>query len=117
MFIASIELSNGHKRARKTPLAGCGAGPKGEAEHVHGAGEAVEVIAGPGIAGPGTTVSFGGNGVIMTARVALLFYGSAWKDVSLTPNAGTIITAVRTILASPYCDVLAVVQQIGRAHV
>jgi hypothetical protein len=107
MYIPRIELSNGHKRARKTALAGRGAGPRGEAVHTHGAGEAVKIITGPGIAGPGTTVSFGGNGVIMSARVALLFYGSAWKDVSFNPNAGTILTAVRTILASPYCDVLA----------
>jgi hypothetical protein len=105
--IPRIDVSGRRRRTREIRRAGRGPGPKGEAHHVPGTGDAVQIITGPGVAGPGTTVSFGGNGVIMTARVALLFYGSTWADVSLNPNAGTIVNAVRTILSSPYCNLLA----------
>ena len=103
-----------HKRAEtKAAMRRHGVGPRGRPRQVSGVvkeggiGKSVQVITGAGMAGPGTTVSFGGNPIIMTAKVALLFYGSAWNNLSLSPNCSDIEVAVQTILDSNYLSVLA----------
>ena len=107
MYVPRIDIFSKGKPTPKLKSKGRGVGPSGNG-HIHaaGSGDAVQIFSGPGVAGPGTTVSFGGNGVIITGHVALLFYGSAWQDETLNPNAGTIVNAARTILASPYCSLL-----------
>jgi hypothetical protein len=110
MSITNYALSQPRRVKPKTARR-VGVGPKGRPLHVHqgevrGAGAAVTIITGPGVAGPGTTVSFGGNPIIMTARVALLFYGNVWNDLSLSPNCVDVQSAVQTILAMPYLSAL-----------
>lgn len=94
------------KSARVKVARRLGVGPKGRPRQATGEGEAVQLITGAGMAGPGTTVSFGGNPIIMTARVALIFYGSIWNDLSLSPNCLDIQGAVQTIFVTPYLSVL-----------
>lgn len=54
----------------------------------HGGGAAMAVFNGPGFpSSANTTVSFGGDPILMHAKVALIFYGSAWQNPGLGPSA------------------------------
>jgi hypothetical protein len=103
MAIANYSLS---KRKSGSPLQGLGVGPRGEPTEIGSGAAVVNPITGPGLPGPGTTVSFGGNPILMDARVALIFYGSAWNNLALSPNCNDIQNAVSTILKTPYLSVL-----------
>ena len=105
MSIQNISLPPRSNQSSKRPRRH-GVGPKGEPQQIKASGDAVQVVSGSGLPGPGTTVSFGGNPIIMDARVALIFYGSAWNDLSLSPNCVNIQSAVQTVLATPYLSVL-----------
>jgi hypothetical protein len=72
-----------------------------------GAGGPDGIFAGPGDAGPATTVSNGGGPVIGNIQVNLIFWGSAWGDPSTSPGATDIENAVQTMLAGPYFAKLA----------
>jgi hypothetical protein len=80
--------------------------PDGFAAPTHGSGADVDVLTGPGLPDSSTTVSFGGNPIIMEARVGLIFYGSAWLDLSMSPNSSDVEVAVAKIFASPYLSEL-----------
>ena len=103
-MIATHTLSPQKRVKTKAAIRRHGVGPQGRPRQVSGVvkeggiGKSVQIITGPGEAGPGTTVSFGGNPIIMTAKVALLFYGSAWNNLSLSPNCSDIEAAVLSIL-------------------
>jgi len=103
MSIPNYSLSS---RKRTASSAGFGVGPHGRPKETAPSGEDVLTITGPGMPGPGTTVSFGGNPTIMDARVALIFYGSAWNDLTLSPNCLDIQSAVKTIFGTPYTSQL-----------
>jgi hypothetical protein len=85
---------------------GRGIVPQHAPRQLRGLGEDVTVITGPGLADAGTTVSFGGNPILMEARVALIFYGDVWNDLSMSPNCTDIQSAVATILNSSYVSML-----------
>jgi hypothetical protein len=72
MSIPNYSLSS---RKRIASSAGFGVGPHGRPKETAGSGDFIATYGGAGLAGPGTTVSFGGNPIIMDARVALIFYG------------------------------------------
>jgi len=103
MSITNYTLSS---RKGTASSGGFGVGPRGRPKLMAGAGEAVQTITGPGLPGPGTTVSFGGNPIIMDARVALIFYGSVWNNLSLSPNCLAIQSAIQTIFSTPYTSQL-----------
>jgi hypothetical protein len=107
MSIPNYTLSANYALASKKRVARAGrfgVGPQGRLRQMANTGDAVQVV--PGTAGPNTTVSFGGDAPIMDARVALLFYGSAWNNLSFSPNCVDIQNAIQTLLATPYTSQL-----------
>jgi hypothetical protein len=66
-----------------------------------------------GDAGPGTTFSDGGGLVLTAVQVQLVFWGSAWNQAA-SPSANQVVTAVQTILGSPYMLGLSQYRGIGR---
>jgi hypothetical protein len=72
--------------------------------HYRGGSDAV-TFTGPGFPkASDTTVDNGGDPILMHAEVALIFYGSAWHDGSLSPTAGQVQGAIQKVLKSNYFD-------------
>jgi len=67
---------------------------------------------GGGDAGPGTTFTDGGGPVLSAVQVQLVFWGSAWNSAT-NPSLNQVVTAVQTILNSPYMLGLAQYRGIG----
>lgn len=67
---------------------------------------------GGGDAGPGTTFTDGGGLVLSAVQVQLVFWGSAWSSAT-NPSLNHVVTAVQTILNSPYMLGLAQYRGIG----
>lgn len=110
MSIPTIRLSS-HRRPRAAKAAKpkrSGVVPLMPAHHPpYKGGAATAIFNGPGFpSAANTTVSFGGYPILMHAHVALIFYGSAWKDQAPNPSAVAIQDAIQTVLDSPYCSQL-----------
>jgi hypothetical protein len=61
----------------------------------------------PGVAPDGTATSSDGGMVVTKPQCAVLFYGSAWKGSSITPDAGTLLAMFSSVInKSPYLDAL-----------
>jgi hypothetical protein len=71
-------------------------------------GDNTQIFNGPGQPGAGTSVSFGAGAVVVDPRCAILFYGSAWLNSSLSPSAGQIVASLSSVINnSPYMSGLA----------
>ena len=109
MSIATIKLSKRLSK-RRTPVARAqrsGIVAQMPLIRPHFSGADMAVFNGPGMpSSANTTVSFGGDPIMMHAHVALLFYGNAWQSGGFTPSAAKVQAAIKKVLNSPYCSQL-----------